>query len=253
MATTFDAPAGVRRDDKFFFVMAWIMAATIVAGFAFNLAMGRSSFNVPWIYHVHAFVFFGWVVLYLVQNTLMFTGSIALHKRLGWLSILWLPAMVVLGSAMTIVSLRTHGGPPFFDENEFLFSNIGQLLVVAGLVFAAVAMRRRTDWHRRLMYSSMAILTGPGLGRLLPMPFFIPYAWWLDLTVAAIFPIIGMIADKRRTGRVHPAWSVVFIAVIAMQIVADGIAYSPYGYAVTKQVIAGTPGADRSMQAFFPS
>ena len=30
-------------------------------------------------------------------------------------------------------------------------------------------MRRRTDWHRRLMFCGMAILTGPGLGRLLPM------------------------------------------------------------------------------------
>jgi len=254
MATTFDAPlSSVRQEQKFFFVMACVMAATIVAGFSFDLMTGRSSFALPLIVHVHALVFFGWVALYLTQNALVFTGSIALHKRLGWLSVLWVPMMVALGIIMTVGSLRMHGGPPFFDMNEFLFSNSVQVIAFAALVYTAVAMRKRTDWHRRFMLTGMAILTGPGLGRLLPMPFLIPYAWWLVMAIAMIFPVIGMIADRRRTGRVHPAWLVGLGIVFAAQVVADAVAYSPLGYAVTKQVVAGTPGADRGMKAFFPS
>lgn len=243
----------VERERAFFFIMAIVMSASIVAGFAFNLAMGRSSFSLPLIYHVHAFVFFGWVVLYLIQNGLVVTGSVALHRSLGWLALAWIPAMVVMGTAMTLHSLRATGGPFFFDSNEFLFGNPIALLTFAGLALTAVAMRQRSDWHRRLMYCAMAILTGPGLGRLMPNPLLIPWAWWIGAVgVTMIFPVIGMIADKRRSGRVHPAWLWAIGVTLGGQIIADMIAYSPVGISITKSVVAGTPGAEREMRAHFP-
>jgi hypothetical protein len=67
-----------------------------------------------------------------------------------------------------------------------------------------------------------------------------------------LFAGIGMLADKRRYGRVHPAWLVGIATVIGIQVVADLIAYSDWGVAFTEQFIAGTPGAERPMAAFFP-
>jgi len=243
----------VERERAFFFIMALVMSASIVAGFAFNLAMGRSSFSLPLIYHIHAFVFFGWVVLYLLQNALVVTGSVALHRSLGWLALAWIPAMVIMGSAMTLHSVRATGGPFFFDTNEFLFGNPIALLTFAGLALAAIRLRQRSDWHRRLMYGAMAILTGPGLGRLMPNPLLIPWAWWVGAVgVTMIFPVIGMIADKRRSGRVHPAWLWAIGATLGGQVIADIIAYSPAGISITKSMVAGTPGAEREMRAHFP-
>ena len=60
-----------RGEARFFFTMACVMAAVIVAGFSFNIATGRSSFSLPWLVHFHAFVMMGWVALYLMQNTLI--------------------------------------------------------------------------------------------------------------------------------------------------------------------------------------
>ena len=231
----------------------WVMAASIVAGFAFNLAAGRSTFAVPWLVHFHAWVMMGWVALYLMQNTLIFADNVALHRRLGWLSVVWLPAILVMGVLITRWSLQNRGGPPFFDQNQFLISNPLQLLGVVGLAATAVTVRRNTGWHRRLMFFAFAMLTGPGIGRLLPSPFLIPYAWYVEAVLPPIlFAGIGMLADKRRYGRVHPAWLVGIVTVIGIQIVADLVAYSDAGIAFTREVLAGTPGAERSMAAFFP-
>ena len=242
-----------RGEARFFFTMACVMAASIVAGFSFNLAMGRSSFGMPWLVHFHAWVMMGWVALYLTQNTLIFRDNVALHRRLGWLSVIWLPAVLLMGLLITRFSLQTQGGPFFFDQNEFLFSNSAMLLLSVILAATAVTMRANTGWHRRLMYCSFAILTGPGIGRLTPNPLLEPYAWWIGAVgLPLIFPVIGMIADKRRYGRVHPAWFWGIGLVIGVQAVADLVAYSDWGVAFTKDFIAGTPGAERSMQAFLP-
>jgi hypothetical protein len=249
--------AGVRpkytSEHKFFLTMAIVMAAIIVAGFSVNVALGRSTFASPLIVHVHAFVFFGWVALYVLQNALVTVGSVQLHKRLGWLAVGWVPAMVVLAVVMTLHSVRTRGGPPFLDLNEFLIGNSLGILYFAGMVGAAILMRRRTAWHRRLMYCGMTALVGPGIGRLLPMPFLIPWGWWVAAFLfPLIFSLVGIAGDLRRTGRVHPAWWWGVGVLCIMQIATDLIAYSPVGYAVTRAAVAGTPGAERDFAAHFP-
>ena len=252
IVATLAHPADIAtRERKFFFIMAIVMALAIVAGFATNLALGRSSFSLPLIFHVHAWVFFGWVALYLVQNGLVASGNVMLHQRLGMLALLWLPLMVGLGLTMTIVSAR-RGAPFFFDVNEFLFGNSAQLLAFAALTGTAFAMRRRPDWHRRLMYCGMAILTGPGIGRLLPVPLLIPWAWWVVISATLIFPLIGIAADLRRTGKAHPAWFWGIGAVVAALLLGDLIAYSSFGTEAAQSIVAGTPGAARPMHAFLP-
>lgn len=246
-----DMPRVRLGDTRFFLVMAFVMAAVIVAGFSLSLAMGRSSFAVPAIFHVHAFVFFGWVALYLAQNLLVDTGSVALHRRLGWVSVLWVPLMVGMGTLMTVLSVQ-HGAPFFFDVRQFLISNPLQLLLFAGLVGAALVTRRQTGWHRRLMYCAMAILTGPGFGRLLPMPLLMPYAWYAALLAVLVFPVIGILADYRRDGRIHPAWAWGIGLMLGVQAVADGIAFSPAGTALAQGVVAGTAGSHRPLTPNWP-
>lgn len=241
------------KERAFFFYMALAMAAVLVGGFSTNLLLGRSNFGMPWFVHVHAFIYFGWVALYLLQSGLVATGNVALHRRMGWLSLAWIPAMLLLGLAMTLYSVRSTGGPPFFDQNEFLIGNSLGIIAFAVVALAGIALRRRTDWHRRLMCGAMISLTGPGFGRLLPMPFLIPWGWWVAAVVMPmLFMIAGIIHDRRRRGAVHAAWWWGIAALIGSQLLADAIAYSPIGYAITEAVTAGTPGAVRPMQAFFP-
>jgi len=251
MATIFVTPT--RRPDRehrFFLWSAVIMAVLVASGFGLQLAMGRSSFAVPIYLHVHAFFFFGWTVLYLVQNALVYIGSVALHRRLGWVALGWIPAMVIMGTFVTVAAARTLHVPFFFQPAYFLVMNPLSLYVFAGLAGVAIAMRKRTLWHRRLMFCAMSILLGPAIGRIIPAPMLIPFAGEAVFAVVILFPIAGIIRDLRADGRVHPAWLWGLGSIIAMQVMINVIAFSPLGPAIYRFATAGSAGATVSPLAF---
>lgn len=219
------------------------MALTIVAGFVLNLAMGRSTFASPPIVHAHALTFMGWVVIFLTQNILAARGNIALHRRLGWLAAGWVVLMLVMGAAVTAYDVRVGHVPFFFKPLQFMIFDPMTLIGFAGLTYAAIALRKRTDWHRRLHFSGMAMMVGPGVGRLLPMPLIAPWAWEATFAVCLVFPLAGIISDMRRTGRAHPAWLVGLAVTLGVFVATEAITYSPVGAALYKAVAAGSPGA----------
>ena len=133
-------------NTRFFTVMAFVMAFVIVAGFTLNLAMGRSTFAVPAIYHVHAVIFMGWLGLYVAQAATASAGNWRLHRKVGKLAYAWVPAMVVAGCVIMIVVARRTGGPFFFAVNEFLISNLVGLFTFGGLSLWALRQQRHTGW-----------------------------------------------------------------------------------------------------------
>lgn len=252
MATLVEPRPGYGRDDRFFLTMAVAMALTIVAGFSLQLAMGRSSFASPPLVHLHAIVFFGFVTLYVVQNALVTRGSIALHRRLGWIGAGWASAMVVIGIYTTVTMARNGATPFFFLPAYFLVMNSLSILCFGGLVAAAILLRKRTEWHRRLLFCAMAILTGPAFGRLLPMPLMIPYAEWGVFAAVLLWPLIAIVADLRRRSSVHPALWCGVAAIIGTQLAMTLVAHSPLGVAIYDAATAGTPGAEVAPLEFPP-
>lgn len=242
----------VGSDERFFVISAIIMTLVLVGGFSTQLAMGRSSFGAPLRVHLHAVTFFSWTMLYLAQNLLVGRGYRGIHKRLGWLAAALIPMMIVMGTWVTVALIRVGHAPFFFQPLYFLVMDPVTVLVFAGLAATAIAMRGRTQWHRRLMFCGMAILLGPGFGRLLPMPLMIPYAGWGVFAAIILFPLAGMIRDLRATGKVHPAWWWGTGAIVAMQVSIDLITFSPLGLAIYDGVTTGSPGAAVAPLAFPP-
>ncbi|TXS90232.1 hypothetical protein FV139_18400 [Parahaliea maris] len=240
------------REALFFMVMAWIMAIAVAAGFGLNLAMGRSSLSVPLIYHIHAAVFFGWTLLYVVQNSLIYGQQIQLHRRLGKLTALLIPVMLVLAIWLTLVTLRVLGGPPFFGQAEFLFVNIFHILAFAILAGWGVMRRGQTDWHRRLLFGAMACVAAPGLARLLPLPLTVPYTFIIIFIAAMVFPLIGMLADKLWHGKVHPAWWWTLVLPALALVLGEVIASTDWALAFAAAHVEGTPGGLRPPGPFMP-
>ena len=204
MATIVQEPlAPSAGDERFFLRGAIVMAVTIVTAFAFQKVMGRSTFAAPLRVHLHAFVFMGWVAIYLLQNIFVATDRMYLHRRLGWIAAAWMVPMIVMGFVVTIAMVRLGHVPFFFRPVQFLVFDPLSLLTFAGLTTSAILLRRRTEWHRRLHFCGMSMLLGPAFGRLLPMPLLHLWAWEAAFAATLLFPLAGAWADIRRSGRVH--------------------------------------------------
>jgi hypothetical protein len=246
------APVTSVSDDRFFVRGAVVMALTIVAGFSFQYAMGRSTFMSPPLVHAHAFIFMGWVFIYLTQNLLIGAGRLDIHRKLGWIALGWLFPMVLLGCLVTLAMERRGQVPFFFRPLQFLVFDPMTIFFFVGLTIAAVVMRRQTDWHRRLHFCGMSLLTMPAFGRLLPMPLLQPWAWEAAFAASLLFPIAGIIADLRRSGRIHPAWRYGVGAMVACFVLTEAVTYSPVGTALYRVVTAGSPGASVPPLEFAP-
>lgn len=230
-------------DLRFGMKLAIAMALTAVAGFSVQYLAGRSTFDAPLRVHLHAVAFFGWLAIFVAQGWLGTHGSIALHRRLGWLAMGWMGFMLAMGTWVIVAAVRAGTAPFFFRPAEFLIENPGTILLFMALTGYAVARRRETDWHIRLHVCALAAIMGPAFGRLLPMPLLIPHAFESAVVAGLVFPAAGMVRDLRRDGRIHPAWWRGLAILLAGFVVIWALAHSPVAVAAYDAVTAGSPGA----------
>lgn len=240
--TTTATSVAAGDDAGFFFKLAVAIAATIVFAFSLHFALGRSSLAVPAVYHLHGLTYMGWVAIFVAQHWLAATGRIDQHRRLGRIALAWVVLMIVMGVAITVTVIQDGTAPFFFLPQHFLIANPLTLAAFVGLLVAAVRMRHRTDWHRRLHVCAMAMILGPAFGRLLPSPFLIPYAFEVATISGLVFPLIAM-AREWRAGAIHPAWKWGLLLLPTLLIVAHLVGHSALATSLYDWVTAGTPGA----------
>lgn len=230
-------------DLRFAAKLAIAMALTAVAGFSVQYLAGRSTFAAPLRVHLHAVAFFGWIALFVTQSWLGTRGPIALHRRLGWLSVGWMGFMLLAGCWVITAAVRNGTVPFFFRPQHFLVENPGTILLFMLLTGMAIARRRQTGWHVRLHICALAAIMGPAFGRLLPMPLLVPYAFEIACVAGLVFPLAGIVRDLRKDGRVHPAWWTGLAVIAVSFILIDLLARSAAGAAIYEAVAAGSPGA----------
>ena len=197
-------PAAVQDERRFYLRMAIALALIVLAGFGGYILAGISSFAAPWWVHFHAVVYMGWIVLYLGQNLMVVRGDMAVHRRVGALLAGWSLLMVVLGFAIMELSIAAGRAPPPVFTAPFLLAMDGvNVLVFAGLVWAGLALRHRSDWHRRLMLCATISIIAPGIGRLTVLT--VGFSWPLIVALQLGLVAIAAAYDWRRRGAVHPA------------------------------------------------
>jgi hypothetical protein len=197
---------GFMADQAFFARYSIALAAFILFSFAQFSARGFVDIrSMPLIIHAHAAVMVTWLAVFVAQNLLVHRGELGIHRKLGWISAGLVAAIAVLGTATGYEALRLHMVPPFFTPGFFLSLTAIEANAFAIVVAWAVSLRRKTEWHRRLMFASTFLLLEPALGRLLPMPLLGGYGEWVALLVQLGFVAILARHDRKVLGSIHPA------------------------------------------------
>lgn len=224
---------------SFYLVMSLLMAGVIVGGFSKTVPGDFTSDPaLPFLLHVHGAVFTLWVLLFVAQPAFIARGSLALHRRIGWLGAVLAAAMLVMGITATLYAVRFGLIPSFFPPPIFLTMNLIGIVVFAGLVGAGIAFRRRAEWHKRLMLCATISILGPGLGRLLPMGSFGAAAPLVMFGVIALFAFAGPVMDLLTRRRVHPAYYWGVASILLSMVVIGPLAFSPPGLALLEVVKA---------------
>lgn len=201
--------AGERRLYTAGAVLAAVIAFT---GFARTYYL-KGSFGTPDlspVLHAHGLVMTLWFVLFVVQARLVAAGRTGLHRQLGVAGVIVAILIVALGSVIAVDGAR-GGLSPGLPPLVFLAIPLGMLVVFTVLVGAAILLRRRSDWHKRLMLLATLGLLTPALARLSihglgiesPPLFF-------ALTDAIVIAWVAW--DTVRNRRLHPAflWGTLF-------------------------------------------
>lgn len=162
--------------------------------------------------HIHGAVMSGWVVLLVVQTSLIAAHRVQWHRRLGVFGAVWAALVVSLGSITTLhAAAREVRGHTDFAASQVVITSLDllQMLFFAGFVGVAIWQRHRPDYHKRLMILTIACMLPDALARL-PVSF-MSQATEADLNLRIMlgldaFILICVGLDTLWHRRLHPAF-----------------------------------------------
>jgi hypothetical protein len=222
-------------DDYFFLAMALLILGVVFIGFAHTYYLAgvfHSKLPSPLV-HLHGALFSGWVILLIIQITLVAAGRVNWHMRLGIFGMILAGLMVLVGFATLIGAVRRHAA--FGMSIEALFADdVLQLLVFGILVFWALRVRTDGAAHKRLMILATVALLGPALGR---WPF--AFVFSSDLAFYGILDsfLIFMIAfDLWSRRKIHLATISGSLLILVMDVTMRPLAHSAFWHQFTAWV-----------------
>lgn len=220
VTTPLDAPALARRAERPLYASAALVAALVViAGFApsYYLKSVFGTADLTTLKHLHGVVMTAWFALFFTQARLASTGRIATHRQLGVAGVFVAMLVVAVGMALAIVSVKggvspVAGVPPLV----FLVLPVGEMVAFAVLFGAAITLRKRTDYHKRLMLLASLSMLAPAFARFPTQALgFSGPSVFFALTDLVILACIAYDTTKNR--RLHPAFLGGLIFVVVAQ------------------------------------
>jgi hypothetical protein len=208
--TEIDAGAIPRRPvPRRLYTWGAVAAVLVVfSGFArtFFLNGYLAHFPLTGLLVLHGLVMTLWFTLFLVQVRLVASHRTAVHRRLGVLGAVLALLVLAVGTTVAIVGARAGHAPPGAPPAlVFLAIPIGDMVMFAALVGTALWMRRRPEYHKRLMLlATLGILTA-AIAR-------IPIDALQSAGLPAFFAVTDLLilacvtVDTIRHRRLHPAF-----------------------------------------------
>jgi uncharacterized membrane protein YozB (DUF420 family) len=223
--------------ERYFYLgMSWLVAAVVVFGFSQTIGANLLHPDTPrpWILPIHALVFSGWVLVFIVQCSLVRISKVAWHRRMGIAGAVLGSVLPVLGVTTALIMQRWHDQQGNANDAglSLPFNDMLTFSMAFGL---AIYWRRRPEFHRRLMLIATCCLTGAAFARfpegMVPASGF--YAC-VDLLI-----LLGVLRDAVVNRRVHAVYRYGLPCMMASQAFAQYVllAMPPLWLAITHRIM----------------
>jgi hypothetical protein len=234
MATEVIRRRRIRRFDNLFFPgMAVLILASVIVGFG-PTYYWAGLFKAPLpnlLIHIHGAVFTCWILLLIVQTSLVAAGRVDVHRRLGLLGFGLASLMVVLAATDFQVRHFTTGDLGVRIRAFYAVPLIA-MLAFPSLIYFAFRNRFNPAARKRFILIATIAILDAAFDR---WP--VPVARWghCATSFVCVIPLLLLMMgyDYWSTGKVHRAtiWASIFLVVL--QQLRD-----PIGHSVPFQVFA---------------
>lgn len=229
---------GRRYDKHFFSGMAVLMLVIVFVGFAKSYFLA-GMFRAPlpnFVVHMHGAVFTLWALTFVAQTSLVASGNVAIHRKLGLWAFGLAGLMTILGVAAASNALARNVAP-FLDPKTFYAVPMFAIAMFAVLMVIGFWERRNAAAHKRWMTLATIVLMGAPTGR---MPFGVitnrPHfgGTFLWILIALMFAY-----DLWSTHKIHPVtlWGGLAVIFIDQFTVPIGMSSGWHAFAGTVQAM----------------
>lgn len=140
-----------------------LLIPLIFAGFYKSYFQPFPNFgpNINVLVHLHAFIASVWVLMLIVQPFLIFNKKLALHRKVGKLSYIVFPLLIISFIPQIIKIVRS-------ENIANLFFPLGDGALLIAFYSLAIYYRKQRNKHMQYMIASALVLLGPTVGRIGP-------------------------------------------------------------------------------------
>lgn len=209
------------RKPSFFLIMSIVSLTVAIIGFAktFFIPLSTGTFKAPMAVHIHGTFAFSWIILFVIQTSLIHFKNYKIHAFLGILGL-------IIAAGITITMIPAG----IFVVHRELSQGFGKTaysgllgLATSGILFftlvlAGVLNRHKPSYHKRLMLLATIVVLWPAWFRFrhyfpsIPNP-----EIWFALVFADSLIVVSWVWDKLKNGNIHPVLKYVGTFVILEQ------------------------------------
>jgi hypothetical protein len=220
-------PRNRRFDNVFFLAMAFVILVSVVIGFS------QTYFAAPLpnlIVKIHAAVFALWILLLIVQTSLISAHRVELHRRLGLLGF-GLSCLVVIFGVLVATENLVRNYPETMDRQvsmrAFYAITLSDMFMFSVLIYFAYRKRFDPAAHKRLVLIATFALLDAAFDR---WP--IHAALWDDRVtpLLCIYPLLLLLMayDRWSRGKIQPATIGATLFLIVVQQGRDALGHTEF-------------------------
>ena len=206
--------AKVTINRRFYAGFAVCAFLIVFAGFAhsYYLRLLFETQALPVLLHLHGFLFTTWFVLFFVQARLVARHRVDLHRKLGVLAAIWAPLCACVAIRVSFnAGRRAFLADPMSiaRSQQAAAMDFGTALMFLVLVAIALYLRRRPEYHKRMMVLACCSILLPAIGRIpasASTVLFDAVGFWGLVAITEAAPLTCILYDTIKHRRLHPAF-----------------------------------------------